>query len=83
MLATFTPRRTEGEVTPVMSQRKSEMCAPAKNAAMTPPASATASRSREPVLLVPPRLPGVVPGSSFGPGGTLFSAGVTGARCLL
>ena len=66
MLATFTPRRTEVEVTPVMSQRKSEMCAPARNAPMTPPASARASRNREPVLLVPSRLPGMVPGSSFG-----------------
>ncbi len=83
MLATFTPRRTELEVTPVTSQRKSEICAPAKNAAMTPPASATASRSREPVLLVPSRLPGMAPGSSLGPGGTLFPAGVTGARYLL
>jgi len=83
MLATFTPRRTDVEVTPVMSQRKSEMCAPAKNAPMTPPASATASRNREPLRFLPSRLPGMVPGSSFGPGGTLFSAGVTGARCLL
>ena len=83
MLATFTPRRTFVEVTPATSQRKSEMHAPATNAAMTPPASAAASRRRDPVLLVPPLLPGMISGSSFGLGGTMLSAGVTGARDLL
>jgi len=83
MHATFTPRRAAVEVTPAMSQRTSASIAPAKNAPMTPPASAAASRSREPVLLVRLRLPGMGPGSSFGPGGTMFSEGVTGPRDLL
>jgi len=79
MHATFTPRRTAVEVTPVMSQRKSASIAPAKNAPMTPAASAAASRRREPGLLPLSRRTGTGSGTSFWRVGTLRSVGVTGA----
>jgi len=59
------------------------MTAPAIIAAATPPASAAASRIRDPVLLVPSRLPGIGSGSFLGSCGTVLSAGVTGAQDLL
>ncbi len=83
MHATFTPRRTAVEVTPVMSQRKSAIIAPAKNAPMTPAASPAASRKREPDLLVLSRRLGTGSGTFCWRVGTLRSVGVTGARCSL